>query len=376
MLPKAYRRPLRKGGKVYIYWYSSRDPGAIQIGRFEGATLEEAQKAEREGAAQLTERYAALFAPKHNPDFMSALVRDFMRIRVPEMAPSTQKVWKGHLREIIDFFGDTSLRGMQQKPDQHGKGTSARALIKAWHKKVAGWDADLKVYRHPRTANYRLTVLARVLSWAKDEERIQYNAAEGIERLNEGPGRAAITWKPDELEAFLKLCPAPVARGIRMAALTGLRMKDVVELTWDQVEPNVIRRPTSKSRGKQLAAIPLYPALRLLLDECKAACPEVGDGRVVVNGKGRGWKSADSFDSSMRPSIAAYRKAGGADKHFHDLRGNAATAMYLGGVNLRQIGLAMGWSEGEVPNRINDYVDLTEAARAMASVSQLPVASQ
>jgi len=60
MLPGAYRRPRRKGGKVYLYWYASREPGAPQIARFEGRTLAEAEAAERAGAAQVAEAYGAI----------------------------------------------------------------------------------------------------------------------------------------------------------------------------------------------------------------------------------------------------------------------------------------------------------------------------
>jgi integrase len=371
LLPKAYRRPKKNAGGFTIYWYAYRGREAPILKQFDGATREDAEAAELAGFAALATAYTDNRKPRLNPSFMRALIRDFERLKLPETAPSTQKVWKGHLREIEAFFGDTSLTAMQARPDENGVcvGPTAKQVIIAWHKKQAVWDPKAKAYRHPRTANIRLTVLARVLSWAVYEQRILYNEAAEIKRLDEGPGRASITWSPEDLEAFLWHCPPPVERAVRMAALTGLRLEDVVKLTWDQVEKDVIRRPTSKSRRKQLAAIPIYPALRKLLEECRAACPQVGDGRVLVNTRRKGWKTADAFDSSMRPSIDAFRAAGGPDNHFHDLRGNAATAMFIGGVSMRQIGLVMGWTDDEVPNRLNDYVDLDAASRAMAAAA-------
>ncbi|GEM_PF-351342 len=382
MLPGAYRRPLRKGGKVYIYWYESREPGAEQLGRFVGETLAEAEAAERAGAADIAAKYADLMKPTLNPGFMLALIRDFERVEFPKLASSTQKVWRGHLAEIEKVFGDTSLRAIQKR--------GARTLIKRWHElqgkpvrmrdliagidsvpaekaeklaeQHAGAKADALVYTQARTANYRLTVLTRLLSWGVDEERLQRNPAAGIERLDEGPGRAAITWSPDELAAFLKHCTPHVARGVRLASLTGLRLSDVIGLNWNDIEEDVIRRPTSKSRRKQRASIALYPALRELLDEC----PKIGP-KVITNSLGKPWASADAFDSSMRPAINAFRAAGGADKHFHDLRGTACTLMYRGGLSTRQIALALAWSEREVEKRINDYVDLDAAARVMAA---------
>lgn len=381
MLPGAYRRPLRKGGKVYIYWYESRERGAEQLARFEGKTLAEAEAAERAGAADLAAKYAALTRPTLNPGFMLSLIRDFERIEFPKLAPTTRKVWRGHLAEIEKVFADTSLRAIQKR--------GARTLIKRWHESqgkpvllqelvdgIAGMAADKRarlieqhtgaktdaiVYTQARTANYRLTVLTRLLSWGVDEERLQRNPAAGIERLDEGPGRAAITWSADELTAFLRLCPAHVARGVRLAALTGMRLSDVVGLNWSDIEDDVIRRPTSKSRRKQRASIALYPALRELLDEC----PRIGP-KVLTSSEGKPWASADSFDSSLRPSINAFRAAGGPEKHFHDLRGTACTLMFTGGLTIRQIALALAWSETEVEKRVNEYVDLDAAARVMA----------
>jgi integrase len=347
LLPGAYRRPLRKGGKVYIYWYESREPGAAQLGRFEGRTLAEAEAAERVGAADVAAKYADLAQPRVNPGFMLSLIRDFEQLELPKMMPTTRKVWRGHLAKIEVMFGETSLRAMQRK--------GARGLIKRWHEGMSA---------QPRTANYRLTVLTRLLNWGVDEERLARNPAAGIRRLAEGPGRAGITWTPHELDAFLRLCTPHVARAVRLAALTGMRLGDVVDLNWSDIEADVIRRPTSKSRGKQRASIALYPALRTLLDEC----PKLGP-KVITNSRGAPWKSGDSFDSSMRPAIDAFRKAGGADKHFHDLRGTACTLMVAGGLTTRQIALALGWSEREVENRINDYADLDAVARTMAAAN-------
>lgn len=382
MLPGAYRRPIAKGGKVYIYWYESRERGAELLARFEGATKAEAEAAERAGAADLAAKYAALSQPQLNPGFMLSLIRDFERIEFPKLAATTRKVWRGHLAEIETVFAHTSLRAIQKR--------GARALIKRWHElqgkpvkldqliagiadmpaekrarlieQHAGAKPDAIVYTQARTANYRLTVLTRLLSWGVDEERLQRNPATGIERLDEGPGRASITWSADELTAFLRLCPPHVARGVRLAALTGMRLSDVVGLNWNDIEDDVIRRPTSKSRRKQRASIALYPALRELLAEC----PRIGP-KVLTNSEGKPWASGDSFDSSLRPAINAFRKAGGAEKHFHDLRGTACTLMFTGGLSTRQIALALAWSEAEVEKRVNEYVDLAAVAKIMAA---------
>lgn len=64
------------------------------------------------------------------------------------------------------------------------------------------------------------------MSWGVDEGRLQRNPATGIERLDKGLGRAAITWSADEL-ASLRLCTPHGARGVHLAALTGMRLSDL-----------------------------------------------------------------------------------------------------------------------------------------------------
>ena len=307
---------------------------------FAGHTLAEAEALERAAAKDIADRYTTYAKPQIAPGFMLSLIADYQAAALPKLAKSTQRVWGAHIEHIKAVFGETSLRAMQRK--------GVRTLIKRWHEGMAD---------HPRTANYRLTVLSRILSWGVDEERLERNPAIGIERMDEGPGRAHIVWTAEELARLLAHCSPEVGRAVRLASLTGLRLGDVVTLEWADIEADVIRRQTRKSRRKQRASIPLYPALRDLLAEC----PRAAD-KVITNSRGRPWASADSFDSSLRPAL----RACGVGKHFHDLRGTAATRMFLGGLSPRQIALALGWSEREAEARLNDYVDLDATARALS----------
>lgn len=353
MLPGAHRTVIRARGVVYVYWRAWRGRDAPLIGSFKGRNDEEVAALEKAAEPKIAEAYGAAKTTGHVPGFMASLIADYRKAAFPLLAPATQKVWRGHIDHIQEVFGETSLKAMQQK--------GARGLIKRWHLGVSLPDAK-GVPTRARTANIRLTVLSRILSFGVDEELLERNAAAGIRRLDEGPGRASIIWTEAELAALLAQCSPHVARAVRLAALTGLRMADVVALNWSEVEEHAIVRPTSKSRRKQRASIPIYPALADLLAEF----PKLGP-KVVTNSRGRPWKSADAFDSSLRPAL----RACGVDKHFHDLRGTAATIMFRGGLEARAIALALGWSEREVQDRLNDYVDGAAAARAFGAIVQL-----
>jgi integrase len=49
-------------------------------------------------------------------------------------------------------------------------------------------------------------------------------------------------------------------------------------------------------------------------------------------------------------------RAAGVDKHFHDLRGTAATRFYLAGFTDREIAETLGWSEERVRRILDRYV--------------------
>lgn len=346
VLPGASRlvRKTADGG-VAIYWYLGREPGSPRIGLFKAKTLAAAEELERAGAAEVAGLYASALTARAPSGSVAELIDDYRARALPRLALSTQRIWRGHLAAIRDVFGETSVDGIQRK--------GVRGIIKKWHEGMSA---------QPRTANYRLGVLNRVLSWGVDEERLSRNPAAGIERLSEGPGRAAIVWDDWELLALVASCPPHVARVVYLAALSGLRLGDVVALNWSDVQVDAIVRDTNKSGGTQTAAIPIYPALRFAL----SLFPRVGP-KVVTNIRKRPWKSGDSFDSSLRPALNAC----GVDKHFHDLRGTAATRMFRAGLSVRQIALAMGWSERDAEKIIRVYVDMAGMAEALAA--QTPV---
>jgi integrase len=344
MLPGAHRVVIRKSGRVRIYWRSGRERGAVTFGNFAGDTLAEAEALELAAAGDIARRYAELVRPSTAPGYVAKLIEEY--IASPDfnrLAVTTKRVWRGHLDGIKDVFGPITLEGIQKE--------GSRAAIYEWRDTMAD---------KPRTANIRLTVLARVFSWGVDHEKLKRNPAQGIGRLDEGPGRADIIWYDDELARLVTACPAPVARAVRLAALTGLRKADVVGLTWSEVDfaRGVIDRATLKSNRRQRAVIPLLPATRALLDEC----PRLGP-LVLTNAHGRPWRTADSFDSSFRPALDAC----GVDKHFHDLRGTAATRFFAAGLSVSEVARIMGWREAEAERIAERYTDRRAVVEGIAA---------
>ena len=53
----------------------------------------------------------------------------------------------------------------------------------------------------------------------------------------------------------------------------------------------------------------------------------------------------------------------GMDLHFHDLRGTAATKLYIGGLTEREIAEALAWDEETVSKIIKRYVGRSAALK-------------
>jgi integrase len=123
--------------------------------------------------------------------------------------------------------------------------------------------------------------------------------------------------------------------------------------------PDAIVFATGKSRGRREAIIPLYGALRDVLNRIPKRSPI-----VLTNTQARPW-TADGFKSSF--STAKQRAKIDKDVHFHDLRGTAATKFYIAGLSTRVIAEILAWSEDQdqVERIIRRYVDRAAATKAI-----------
>ena len=249
------------------------------------------------------------------------------------LAGSTRKNWSPWLDRIAEYFGDLRIA-------QFDRPEKIRPVIRRWRNQWAD---------KPRTADYGMQVLSRVLSHAVDPlGKIAGNPCEGIKQLYSGD-RSEIIWTDSDIAILKKTCSPEIAFAVDLASHTGLRLSDLLRLSWSHVEENAIRFPTGKSRGRREAVIPLYDDLRGVLAKIPKRSPI-----ILTSSKRRPW-TADGFGSSFN---TAKHDAGLAEKdlHFHDLRGTAATKFYIAGLKIRVIAEILAWSEDQVERIIRRYV--------------------
>jgi integrase len=203
-----------------------------------------------------------------------------------------------------------------------------------------------------------MQVLSAVLSHAVDPlGKLTGNPCIGIKQLY-ASNRSDIIWTEADIARVKQACTAEMTHAIDLAAASGLRLGDLLRLSWSHVGTDAIVIRTGKSKGKREAIIPLYDDLRDVL----ARIPKRST-RVLTNSRGRPWLTSSFSTLFIRAKQAA--DMADADLHFHDLRGTAATRFYLARLDERTIAEIMGWQEASVSNIIRKYVDRSAATKAV-----------
>lgn len=124
-----------------------------------------------------------------------------------------------------------------------------------------------------RKAHKIKQMLSRLYSWADEQDLVPagFNPAKGIKRLKrKGGDREIVVWSDAEVELFLAGAPQHLVTPVLVALYTGQRREDVVKMTWQQFQGDVIRVRQSKTTA--LLDIACHGALRRHLE----AIPRVG----------------------------------------------------------------------------------------------------
>jgi len=268
---------------------------------------------------------------------------DFARL-----AASTQKLYSSVLVAVEAHFGKLAIVAL--------KSERMPAQIRRWRDEIAD---------RPRAADTRIEVLSALLQWAVRYSFVSKNAARGIEAIHR-TNRSDIIWTEDELRRLAAAATPECARAIIVAAYTGLRLGDLIGLTWAEIDfdVGVIERATNKSGGRTLATPPLLPEARAALESAPRVAP-----RALTSGLGRPWTQ-----SGLGNAFRDARNAIGVNKRFHDLRGTAATRFASAGFGAQQISAFMGWEEGRVEAILKRYVSkrklAEDAARRLRDASE------
>lgn len=332
-----YTVKMKVGGVEKPFYYAWRGRGAPRI---------MAEKGTPEFLLEFVEAHKRRTKPAAGTFF--TLIAEFRGSAEFPESESSQRAYLAYLREIEDRFGDLPLAALSNP--------SVRGDFLQWRDERKD---------KPRTADYAMSVLARVLSFGKNRGRITINPCEKIGRLY-GADRTEKVWGADQIKKFCAVASDELQVALMLALWTGQRQGDLLRLTWNNYDGERIRLRQSKSkrRGKapKTVMIPVGGPLKDLLDAERKAH---GKKRlcVLANTLGEQWTS-DGFRSSWAKACDRAKIEG---LTFHDLRGTAVTRLALAGCTVPEIASITGHSLKDVEAILDAHylggrVELAEAA--------------
>lgn len=261
-----------------------------------------------------------------------------------DLAVATRRDYARHLAAIQREFGDLPIAALA---DHRVRGDFLR-----WRDRLA--------VKSRRQADYALTVLARVLSWATDRGAIARNPLERPGRVYRG-GRADRVWTDADEAAFAAAAPPHLALALVLAAETGQRQGDLLRLTWTAYDGKVIRLRQSKTGVR--VVVPVTQRLRAALEAARA---QRGDAVTILTTlRGTPWTSSGFRASWGKVPVDL------AGLTFHDLRGTAVTRLALAGCTVQEIATITGHRLSEVTAVLDQHYLNRDVAMAESAVKKL-----
>jgi integrase len=319
------------GGRVAVYAYAFR--GGPCVARGEGFDLAGANAAlERAlGSRDALQRLEAARTPIRQIDnraYVSGLILafrhspDFIRL-----GDKSKAEYVRHLAAFDKLFGAEKVVAVE----------NATTIILDWRDDAFG--------HQPRTADYVMGTVGRLFTWAKGRGLASRNPVEDVPRLHKSD-RSDMIWTDADLAKVCAHASVQVQHTVRLAAETGLRLGDLLALTWTEIDGAAIVKRTSKR--KRQVVIPLTEEAVAVLAKVRKVSPV-----VLTNSRGKPW-TVDGFKSVFGK---AKTDAGITALRFHDLRGTAVTRMaMIPGITPADLAGVFGWAPAHVDALLAKYV--------------------
>lgn len=193
------------------------------------------------------------------------------------------------------------------------------------------------------TVNRHLTGLKRAYNIMINDELLNYNPVCKIKMLEVDNRRYRYLTKTEWLK--FKLALPPITLEIVMVALlSGLRLGNVLNLKWEQIDMNLrtIELLKSENKGKKYIKLGINQALYDLLRSLEPK----SKGFVFINPK-----TGKPYKTIKKSFKTALDKAGIKDFKFHDLRRTVGTWLLTSGVDIRTVQSILAHSDVRTTER-------------------------
>ncbi len=312
------------GGKTAVYYYH-RASGKRLVGA-PGTTAFIASVADAEKSMLL-----------RTDGTLAGLIREFENTaKWRKLAPSTRKEYQRVLKFWDGLYGKVPL---------------AALAAKSFRKRILAWHDDFSKDK-PREADNRVTILARVLSWAEKDSDLTENVLDGFERAY-ASDRSEKIWLPEHVEAFLRSANAEMQLAMALALHTGQRQADIRKMAWSQYDGQFLSLKQEKT-GRDVR-VPCTVALKQTLD----AAPRRG-ALILLTKTERAFQKryfAEQWDAAAK--AAQETQPAIADLHFHDIRGTTVTLLFQAGCTVAEVTSITGHTLRRAQEILDKYLART-----------------
>lgn len=285
--------------------------------------------------------------PTHHDGTLQFLITAYQKSPAfKSLAPTTRAGYVQRIKRIEAEFGDMPIKAVDD-PRVRGE--------------FLDWRDKLAVTSGTREADYSLTVLARILSWAHDRRTIRDNHLTRPGRLHSG-SRVDIIWSDAEIAQFCAVAPAHVVLPFKLALSTGQREGDILRLVWTAYDGHVIR--LRQQKGGRWLTVPLTADTRAMLDAAKAK----RNGPVICETSRRKPWTVDGFKTSFGK---AKTEAGIVNRTFHDARGTAVVNLALAQCTVAEICSITGHSLRDAENILSKHYLAADRRLAESAIAKL-----
>lgn len=319
------------GGKSAVYYYhrstGTKLPGTYGSPEFLAALA----------AAQ------AEASPRRTDGTLAGLIRSFEgTAKWRRLAESTRKEY----RRIFTFwdgkFGTMPIKAVESR--------GFREDVLRWHDEFSA--------TKPREADNRVTILARVLSWAASDRSLRVNVLDTFERAYSSD-RSEMIWLPEHVEAFMAVADAEMQLAMMLALHTGQRQGDIRRMAWTNYDGAAIAVRQGKS-GRRVV-IPCTKALKTVLDGLERR------GALILTTKTGKAFTPDYIKRQFRATRDAAKITG---LHFHDIRGTTVTMLFEAGCTVAEAASITGHSLRGAQEILDRYLART-ATLATSAIFKL-----
>ena len=322
----------QKGSKI---WWMSVSQGGKRIRRSTGTSDKKlAEKIYAKVKTQLVEGKWFNFGESRIRT-LKELVDRYLKERSALKSPSSFRRDKVVFKHVLGFFGDCLLADVTAKAANDYKGMRLR--------QVDG-----------QTVKKEVATLRNVLNVAvKEWEWLQDNPVSRVSLPKDPPGRVRFLTR-EEIDRLIDCAGNWFRPVIIVAAHTGLRVGNIISLTWEKVDlfKRLIVFSASEMKNNEPLCIPINNTLFETFKDLQKVRHLNSNLVFVRNGK-------PLYQRLIGKALKnACRQAGITDFRFHDLRHTFASMLVEGGVDLYTVQRLLGHKDGKMTQR---YAHLTQS---------------